>query len=120
LPAAPDLEIYILKPEPDEVKKWLEENLGELINAEEDGNHIRWKHEDSVIVLTLKADGNFASLWFKKNTTQWLTDLECARSAHIALDTEIRCSVAEWSESTKDEQPAWVKLTRGIEKSFDW
>lgn len=115
-----DLEIYILKPDPAAIESWLTGALGSLEKSTSDADFHRWTFEDCLIVLTRKADGNFGSLWFKQNPTHWTSDLECARSAHSALNTEIRCAATVWSEQQSSSSPNWIKLTRGEEKPFHW
>ncbi|MBM97171.1 MAG: hypothetical protein CMI09_15140 [Oceanospirillaceae bacterium] len=124
-----DLEIYLLKPDVQTLKLWLEDALGTLESTrstdieQADANAPqRWVHSDSrmLIVYTPKADGNFGCLWFKTNQTPWQTDLDCARSAHAALAVEVRCAATEWSEQQQDDEPGWIKLIRGEEKPFHW
>jgi hypothetical protein len=115
-----DLEIYILKPDTDAIAHWLTKELGPLDEFSSDSEFQRWTFQGCLIVLTRKADGNFGSLWFKQNRTHWSSDLECARSAHSALNTEIRCAATGWSEQQSSLSPDWIKLTRGQEKPFHW
>jgi len=115
-----DLEIYLLKAEADDVLAWLTSELGELEQQQQNGDSLKWIINGMTIVFTPKAEDNFGCLWIKQNNTPWATDLDCARSAHTALQKEVRCAASEWTESAADEQPGWVKITRGVEKSFNW
>ncbi|WP_430461278.1 hypothetical protein ACQUQU_00410 [Thalassolituus sp. LLYu03] len=120
----PDIEIYLMKPDPAAVRGWLASALGELRDQRVLPDHHHWVAEcegKSVdIFLNEKAEKNFASLWIKQNHTIWNTDLDCARSAHKALSVEIRCSDSGWEEADGESDQGWVKLIRGEEKPFEW
>lgn len=118
----PDIEIYLMKAEAEDVLSWLTQTLGEVVVKNGDADTQHWQAADMDIYFTGQAEKNFASLWIKQNKTPWLTDLECARSAHSALQCEIRCSDSGWQESEGDDQSGqgWIKLIRGEEKSFIW
>lgn len=117
----PDLEIYIMKANPEAVHSWLASLFKVEIIKSAAGHH-HYRCNDMDVFLNEGAEKNFASLWFKQNDTTWHTDLELARAAHSALETEIRCSAEGWKEG--DESTAsdngWIKLNKGQEKSFEW
>ncbi len=115
-----DIEIYLLKAEPSAILEWLANELGDVEQQQQKGDSHLWTINGMNIVFTPNAEANFGCLWIKQNNTDWATDLDCARSAHAALEREVRCAASEWSESKADEQPGWVKITRGVEKPFDW
>ena len=118
--APSDIEIYLLKADPQAVKDWLSSSVGPVEEVAETDIGFKWRCEDMDILFTPRAEGNFDCLWIKQNHTPWGSDLECARSAHNVLNTEIRCAAEEWSESESNDNPGWIKLTRGQEKPFDW
>ncbi|WP_221797669.1 hypothetical protein [Oceanobacter mangrovi] len=116
----PDIEIYLMKATPDAVLAWLSSELGEVQQSTSKGSSQQWLINGIEVVYTPEAEGKFGCLWIKQNLTHWNDDLDCARSAHPALDCEVRCAARMWSESAEDDQPGWIKLTRGQEKAFEW
>lgn len=116
----PDLEIYLMKSPATDVEAWLTRVFGPLQTVRSSDSQSHWQADGMDILFNSQAEGNFGCLWFKQNRTPWATDLDCARAAYEALQTEIRCAVTQWGESASDEQPGWIKITRGQEKSFDW
>jgi hypothetical protein len=116
----PDLEIYILKSTAADVQPWLTAALGPLESIKSGADSQHWRVNGMDILFNEKAEGSFSCLWFKQNLTPWATDLECARAAYAALQTEIRCAAEQWAESSPQEQPGWIKITHGQEKQFDW
>lgn len=114
----PDIEVYVLKAEAEEIKLWLSNQFGQVEEQSSNRKTTQWKVADMSVLFTLNSNKNFASIWFKENKTPWDNDLECARSLHSALEKEVRCSNAAWQEG--DEGAAWTKLIRGEEKELDW
>lgn len=120
----PDIEIYLMKPDPAAVRAWLAASVDTIEDVRILPDHHHWlatcgaKKID--IFLNEKAEKNFASLWVKQNHTPWNTDLDCARSAHKALGIEIRCSDSGWQEGEGESDSGWLKLIRGEEKPFEW
>lgn len=114
----PDIEVYILKAEASEIQQWLKANFTQVEEQKSGPKNTQWLVDNIEVLFTENSNKNFASLWFKKNTTPWNNDLECARSLHAALEKEVRCSNAAWKEG--DEGAAWTKLIRGEEKALDW
>ncbi|MCD8522970.1 MAG: hypothetical protein LRY66_00675 [Saccharospirillaceae bacterium] len=121
----PDIEIYIMKAEPSAVRQWLQDALQQPLHTRKEhaGSHhwqVALKGSSMDIFLNENAEKNFASLWFKQNLTPWATDLDCARAAHAALSSEVRCSDSGWQEEHDGDTSGWIKLIRGEEKPFDW
>lgn len=116
----PDIEIYIMKADAESVQAWLN-TVFDAVTASKNGLwHCEYQGKSAEVQLTLQAEKNFASLWFKQNHTPWKTDLDCARAAHAALDVEVRCQASDWKESEGVSNAGWVKLLRGEEKPFEW
>lgn len=123
----PDLEIYVLKGDADVLLAWLNADLGSMtvVSSKGDRQHWQWPNAQGVmdVYFNANAEKNLASLWFKQNHTPWATDLDCARAAHAALGTEIRCSLGGWQEgddATAQAAASWMKLIHGLEKPFVW
>ncbi|MBW7472469.1 hypothetical protein QQF73_15400 [Marinobacter sp. M216] len=121
-----DLEIYIRDLAEGAVSGWLESHLDNL------------RLDDSQVSSVLKGDATFEgqrlkiSLYpgaFGKRFTclviegenlPWNTDLECARSAWRAMDTEIRCSPGDWKEGEPVEDEKWWRLDHRGEQQVVW
>ena len=117
----PDLEIYLMKGDPAKVTEWLGAELGDLETIKDTGTHQHWRCGKMDIYMNANAEKNFSSLWFKQNGTPWNTDLEAARAAWTALETEIRCSNSGWDESEGESaSDGWIKINARGEKSFSW
>lgn len=114
----PDIEIYLLKAQAQQVKDWLQQAIGPVTEKGQSKFGIEWQIDDMAMLFTPNSSKNFCSLWFKTNHTPWGDDLACARAAHEALGCEVRCSKAGWQEG--DAGPGWIKLIRGEEKPLDW
>lgn len=114
----PDIEVYLIKAEAQEVYDWLCTQFSEVEEQKSSPKSVQWLVDGKQVLLTLNSNKNFASLWFKENTTPWDNDLDCGRALHTALGKEVRCSNAAWQET--DKGPAWTKLIHGEEKAFDW
>ena len=120
----PDIEIYLMKPDFQQVQDWLTQEFSELQTIASRDGFSHWKisqgDEEMDVFLNDKAEKSFASLWFKQNKTSWPTDLDCARAAHKALGIEIRCSDSGWKEEDGENDDGWIKLIRGEEKPVHW
>ena len=117
----PDIEIYIMRADAESVQAWLNTVFDKVTPANSEGKwRCEYQGQSIEVQLTPQAEKNFASLWFKQNHTPWKTDLDCARAAHAALDTEVRCQASDWKESEGVSDAGWIKLLRGEEKPFEW
>lgn len=114
----PDIEVYILKAEADDIQTWLTSVFKRVEQQNKNAKSVQWLVDNMEVLYTAESNKNFASLWFKENKTPWNSDLDCGRVLHEALGNEVRCSNSAWQEG--DEGPAWTKLIRGIEKDLDW
>lgn len=118
----PDLEIYVLKAEPEQVQQWLSSLFSQVSVIKSTDQSTLWQVDEMQVQFSLHVQAKFSSIWFKSNHTDWPNDLECARSAHKFLQLEIRCSSAGWQEQEEKESVTndWVKLIRGEEKPLNW
>lgn len=114
----PDIEVYALKAEADEVCAWLKTQFSQVEEIKASSKMVLWRVDGVEVLFTFNSNKNFASVWFKQNKTPWNNDLECGRSLHSAIEKEVRCSNAAWQEG--EEGAAWTKLIRGEEKDLDW
>ena len=118
-----DLEIYLKGPDWDSILDWLKNHFTIVsINRTSTGQVLDLLFENKPLQCLLveqAVKGGYSSIWFKNNHTPWLNDLECANDAHSFLQIEIRCSVGNWSENSKDDD-AWHKINHGITETVNW
>ncbi|MBA4503163.1 hypothetical protein [Marinobacterium marinum] len=119
----PDIEIYIKGRSMDQILAWLQARCEGLqpqhsgggshaFNATLDGTRIP-------VMIHEKAVGKaWVSVWFRSQATPWLQDLDCAKEAAAALDTQVRCIVSGWQDG--DDPDEWWKVEGdGVEK-INW
>lgn len=105
----PDIEIYIKRPDLEQVTQWLATEFAVLQWQERNDQRLRGtaavdEQSPSCDVLVLQnAVKGFASVWFKQNHTPWENDLDCARSAWAALGREIRASAGSWQAGAEED-----------------
>ncbi len=120
----PDLEIYALDVAFKDVEDWLQQNFKTVERSEVIGKktkaRIHFTVDGDEVVVFSSAVGKYASIWFKQNNSPWLTDLECARSACQALNTQIRCSNSGWEEGQKPDSQWWRVTQEEGEMLIEW
>lgn len=121
-----DLEIYIRDLEAGAVHCWLEGHVKQLVLDDSDVESVTKGTAvfgDAQLKVTLypQAFGKrFTSLIIEGEQLPWNSDLECARSAWRAMDTEIRCSPGEWEEGEPAEDEKWWRLDSRGEQLVVW
>jgi len=121
-----DLEIYIRDLESGAVCRWLESHVEQLVLDDGDVSSVikgsaRFGEDRLKITLYPQAFGKrYTSLIIEGERLPWSADLDCARSAWRALDTEIRCSPGEWKEGESAEDEKWWRLDNRGEQLVVW
>ncbi|MDL0430286.1 hypothetical protein QPM17_04070 [Marinobacter sp. TBZ242] len=122
-----DLEIYIRDLESSAVSDWLANHLDEIELADNAlGNQAvkgtAWYRGHRVRVSLYPGAGGkrFTSLILEGEDLPWDSDLDCARSAWRAMDTEIRCSPGDWKEGEPVEDERWWRLDQRGEQLAVW
>jgi len=121
-----DLEIYIRDLEAGAVCRWLESHTEQLVLDDSDVSSVikgsaRFDEDRLKITLYPQAFGKrYTSLIIEGARLPWSSDLDCARSAWRALDTEIRCSPGEWKEGESAEDEKWWRLDDRGEQLVVW
>ena len=120
----PDLEIYAKDITFKAIDDWLKQRFNQVERTETVTKKTEarsyWVVDGAEVVAFGNAIGKFTSIWLKKNTSPWNTDLDCARDACEVLDTEIRCSNSGWEEGQGPESQWWrITKTEG-EMLIDW
>lgn len=121
-PQHPDIEIYIKQRPISAIESWLG-TLGELSQAFSQGAVHEYTLTVSgvqipVMVHEKVAGKAWTSIWFKSDQTPWAVDLDCARVAAVALDTQVRCIASGWN--TGDDPDEWWKIDQDEETLIQW
>jgi len=122
-----DLEIYIRDLASSAVSDWLANHLDE-IELDDDSlgeravkGTARYRAHRVLISLYPGAGGKrYTSLILEGEDLPWNSDLDCARSAWRAIDSEIRCSPGEWKEGEPVEDEKWWRLDQRGEQLAVW
>ncbi|MBS3805598.1 MAG: hypothetical protein KGY54_13710 [Oleiphilaceae bacterium] len=122
-----DLEIYIRDLEPHQLSAWLGRHLDDLVlddgevagkavkgTGHYQGNRVR------ISVYPAAFGKRYTCLILEAVALPWQTDLDCARSAWEALETEIRCSSGDWQEGEPVEEDKWWRLDERGEQQAVW
>ncbi|MFN2360582.1 MAG: hypothetical protein ABR522_05825 [Marinobacter sp.] len=122
-----DLEIYIRDLGSAAVSDWLASHLDEIDLADDPlGNKAvkgtAWYHGHRVRISLYPGAGGkrYTSLILEAEDLPWNSDLDCARSAWRAMDTEIRCSPGDWKEGEPVEDERWWRLDQRGEQLAVW
>lgn len=121
-----DLEIYIRDLEAGAVCQWLKSHVEQLVLNDSDVSAVAkgsacYGEDRLKITLYPRAFGKrFTSLIIEGDRLPWSTDLDCARSAWRAMDTEMRCSPGEWKEGEPVEDEKWWRLDSRGEQLVVW
>jgi len=121
-----DLEIYIRDLQPGAVSDWLDSQLADLALNDDDPSKVMkgsgyYGGERVRISLYPGAFGKrFTCLLLEGDELPWNSDLDCARSAWGAMETEIRCSPGDWKEGDLVEEEKWWRLDERGEQKAVW
>ncbi|WP_136681348.1 hypothetical protein [Neptunomonas sp. XY-337] len=119
----PDIEIYVKNCSPDSLHKWLQ-SVAEQVTQEasQPGTHaftlLIDGHRVPVLIHEKVAGKAWTSVWFKENHTPWEKDIDCARAASTALETQIRCIASGWNNG--DDPDEWWKVEGDNEELITW
>jgi len=122
-----DLEIYIRDLKSLAVSEWLSNHLDQLELADglEDTKAIKGvgQYLNTAVTVSLYPGAfgkRFTCVVLEGESLPWHTDLECARSAWRAMDTEVRCSPGDWKEGEPVEDDKWWRLDSRGEQLVVW
>lgn len=121
----PDIEIYLLSCNKDKIIEWLQTHfkiieqkaLNETLLSL---NVATNETEFEVQILEQAAGKRFTSVWLNSDKTPWQDDVECAKAAYKALNCEIRCNIASWSETEEQDPDQWWHINQYEEGPFIW
>jgi len=122
-----DLEIYIRDLESSAVSDWLANHFDEIDLADDAlGDRAvkggAWYRGNNVRVSLYPGAGGkrYTSVILEGEDIPWASDLDCARSAWRAMETEIRCSAGDWKEGEPVEDERWWRLDQRGEQLAVW
>lgn len=122
-----DLEIYIRDLGSAAVSDWLADHLDEIELADDPfadkavkGTAWYQGHRVRVSLYPGAGGKRFTSVILEGEDLPWNSDLDCARSAWRAMDTEIRCSPGDWKEGEPVEDEKWWRLDQRGEQLAVW
>ena len=116
--AFPDIQIYIKRPELEQLEAWLKATVGPIkIETRGSSSQVTLGNGESCLIVANAVKGGYTSVWFKTNQTPWPTDRDCALAAWQALGLETRCSNGGWDGN--DEQ-GWRRFTEAGETVVNW
>ncbi|MGM0768934.1 MAG: hypothetical protein ACQEV6_12995 [Pseudomonadota bacterium] len=122
-----DLEIYIRDRKSLAVSQWLANHLDQLALDDEQVEVSAVKgtgwYRDTVVKISLYPGAfgkRFTCLVLEGQSLPWNSDLDCARSAWRAMDTEVRCSPGDWKEGEPVEDEKWWRLDSRGEQLVVW
>ena len=122
-----DLEIYIRDLTSLATSEWLSNHLDQLDldDGQVEAGAIKGvgRYLDTVVRVSLYPGAfgkRFTCLVLEGESLPWNTDLECARSAWRAMDTEVRCSPGDWTEGEPVEDEKWWRLDSRGEHRVAW
>ncbi|TDO96376.1 hypothetical protein [Marinomonas balearica] len=120
-----DIEIYVLSCPTETIVEWLAKAFTlqskELISST--SLKLELHHNDKMIPVTIleqAAGKRFTSIWFDSSDTPWNDDIECAKSAFEALNTEVRCNLQGWQEAEQEDPDQWWRINANSEGPYIW
>ena len=125
---APDREIYLRNVSIDQLRQWLQSQLGALTETESEEQTAgqinllaRYKGDDvPVFILENTPAKPYSCLWIQSDHVPWPDDLTLARAITAGLQCETRCAVNAWQEGDDEENDEWRVITPQDEKVLQW
>lgn len=122
-----DLEIYIRDLKLDGLSEWLQQQFETLDLATDKqggqavlGTGVYRGSKVSVSVYPGAFGKRYTCLILEGDELPWSSDIECARNAWRALETEIRCSPGDWKEGEPVEDDKWWRIDARGEQQVVW
>lgn len=122
----PDIEIYVKNRSLTTIESWLA-SLGEGFSPSLSQDSDKNTHEYTIsfagnsvaVFIHERAAGrDWTSVWFQSEQTPWIKDLDCARIAAAAMETQVRCIATGWQSG--DEPDEWWKVEDQTEELIQW
>ena len=120
----PDIEIYAKDIDFKQIEDWLSKHFKSVerkdVVTKKSEARIHLLADGEEVLVFGNAMGKYSSIWFKKNTSPWDTDVDCARNACKELDTQIRCSNSGWEEGQPADSQWWRVTEAEGEMLIEW
>ncbi len=116
----PDIEIYVKRPDPEQINNWLKDRFGVNATTRNGDATIYCLTQPSIecVVVENVVKGGYTSIWFRSGDMPWATDLDCAMEVFDRFGIEVRCSSGPWQEG--DDEAPWIRLTEKGESRVNW
>lgn len=121
----PDIEIYLKGPSAEQINNWLSQQFDELeVRSDSPKRQVyqaTWGDESFEVMVLIKVQSGYTSIWFDNAKLPWQDDKECAQQALQDLPQEglsIRCVASGWQEGDAPDQ--WLQLTPDNEEVINW
>lgn len=119
----PDIEIYIKKAPVEEIVNWLFSRFERFELIGKKGvlhqYEAQWQSASFAVAIHERALGkSWISVWFQSDQTPWQIDLDCAKEASHALNTQVRCIASGWQEG--DDPDEWWRVEAGDAEKIQW
>ena len=119
----PDIEIYVKNVSIEQITAWLNDRFDAVqvsskkgllhhFSAEYQGHSFRYMIHEKAI------GKSWSSIWFQSDETPWKIDLDCAKEASLALNTQVRCIASGWQEG--DDPDEWWKVEKDHAEKIQW
>jgi hypothetical protein len=121
----PDIEIYVKGPTADQIQGWLASHFEPLTITSQSKQRCNflatWQGIDFEVIVLLKVQDGFTSIWFNHGNLPWADDKSCAQQALLEIesaDLQIRCVASGWQEGDAPDQ--WLHLDKDGERLIFW
>ncbi len=124
-----DLEIYVRDLDPGKLALWLDATLDQILvpltplGSGEGLFKAEGRYCGALVRVSVYPGAfgkRYSSVVLEGESLPWTTDLESARSAWRALETEVRCSQGEWQEGDPVQDEKWWRLDHRGEQLVVW
>ncbi|MDP6968954.1 MAG: hypothetical protein QGG88_07575 [Gammaproteobacteria bacterium] len=121
----PDIEIYVKGPTKEQIQVWLEQQFDSLHissqGAQRQAYIANWQGKKFEIMVLLKVQNGYTSIWFNHAPLPWPDDKSCAQQALQQLPPaglSIRCIASSWQEGDAPDQ--WLHMDGDGERLMQW
>jgi hypothetical protein len=119
----PDIEIYIRNCTQPQLERWLSKRCSTITRLFSQGRVHEYRSVINgirvpILVHERVVGIDWSCIWFKSHRTPWARDLDCAREAGRALDTQVRCLTTDWIQGRGARR--WWNIDNGRMQEIQW
>ena len=119
---SPDIEIYVQDTTLGHITEWLEGIFDTLsqIKSQKKQSHYQasWQNHPIPILIVEQVTKGYTSIWIDSPLSPWKNDIECARAAHLAFKTDVRCIQGSWEDY--EDPDLWWSVNNEGEGPLIW